>query len=77
MHQIRSGGRDSTKLLWMLNLPWKGFDKKIFTKIEAHVGMAQQLVRDLAIEEALQEEIEHTPEHNSQSYGDWCALSDK
>ena len=51
--------------------------KKTFTKIEAHAGMAKRLVRDLAIEEALQEEIKHTLEHNNQSYGDWCAISDK
>ena len=49
--------------------------KKTFTEIEAHAGMAKRLVRDLAIEEALQEEIKHTLEHNNQSYGDWCALS--
>ena len=35
------------------------------------------MVRYFAIEEALQEEIKHTPEHNNQSYGEWCALSDK
>ena len=34
---------------------------KTFTKIEAHAGMAEQLVIDLATEEALQEEIKHTP----------------
>ena len=39
--------------------------------------MEERLVRDLAIEEALQEEIKHTLEHNNQSYGDWCALSEK
>ena len=57
MQLIGSGGRESTKLLGMLNLPWQGFEKKTFTRIEAHAGMAEQLVRDLAIEEALQEEI--------------------
>ena len=61
----------------MLNLTWKGFEKKIFTKIEAHTGMAKRLVRYLAIEEALQEEIKHTLEHKNWSYGDWCDLSDK
>ena len=61
MQLIGCGGRESTKLFGMLNLPWKGFKKKkTFTKIEAHVGMAKRLVRDLAIEEALQEEIKHT-----------------
>ena len=39
--------------------------------------MAERLVRYLAIEEALQEELKHTLEHNNQSYGEWCALSDK
>ena len=39
--------------------------------------MAKRMVRDLAIEEALQEEIKHTLKHNNQSYGYWCDLSDK
>ena len=39
--------------------------------------MAERLVRDLAIEEHVQEEIKHKLEHSNQSYGDWCALSDK
>ena len=77
MQLIGGGGRESTKLLGMLNLPWQGFEKKTFTKIEAHTGMAERLVRDLAIEEALQEEIKDTLEHNNQSYGEWCAQTDK
>ena len=48
-----------------------------FTKIEATVGMAERLVRDLAIEEALQGEIKDTLERNNQSYGEWCAQADK
>ena len=39
--------------------------------------MAERLVRDLVIEEALREEIKHTLEHNNQSYVDWCSLLDK
>ena len=74
MQLIGGGGRESTKLFRMLNIPWYGFEKKSFTKIEAHAGMAKRLVRDLAIEEALQEEIKHTLEHNNQSYDEWCAL---
>ena len=35
--------------------------------------MSKPLVRDLAIEEALQEERKDTLEHNNQSYGEWCA----
>ena len=55
----------------------KGFEKKTFTKIEAHAGTAKRLVRDLSIEEALQEQIKHTLEQKNQSYGEWCALSEK
>ena len=51
--------------------------KKKFTKIEAYAGMAERLVRDLAIEEALQDKIKDTLEHNNQSYVDCCALSYK
>ena len=61
----------------MLNIPWQGSEKKTLTKIEAHAGMAERLVRDLAIEEALQEELKDTLEHNNQSYGEWCAQTDK
>ena len=57
-----------------MNPPWQGFEKKTFTKIEAHAGMAKRLVRDSDIEEALQEEIKYTLEQNNQSYVDWCAL---
>ena len=59
----------------MLNLPWQGFGKKTFSKIEAHAGMAERLVRDLSIEEALQEGKKK--EHNNKSYGKWCAQTDK
>ena len=38
----------------------EGIREKTFTKIEAHAGMAERLVRDLAIEEAPREEIKHT-----------------
>ena len=57
MQLIGGGGRESTNLSGMLNLPWQGFEKKTFTKIEANAGMAKRLVRYLAIEEDLQEEI--------------------
>ena len=73
------GGREieSTKLFGMLNIPWQGFGKNNFTKIEAYAGMSKPLVRDLVIEEALHEEIKDTLEHNNQSYGEWCAQTDK
>ena len=38
--------------------------------------MAERLVRDLEIEEALQEEIKDTLERNNQSYGEWFAQTD-
>ena len=38
--------------------------------------MAEQLVRDLAIEEALQEGKKYSLERNNQSYGEWCAQLD-
>ena len=57
MKLIGGGRRESTKILGVLNLHWQGFEKKNFTEIEAHTGMAEQLVRDLAIEEDLREEI--------------------
>ena len=60
MKLIGGGGIESTNLLGVLNLPWQGFEKKTFTKIEAHAGTAERLVRYLAIEEALQEEIKDT-----------------
>ena len=77
MQLIGGGGRESTKLLGMLNLPWQGFEKKTSPRIEANEDMAERLVRDLAIEEALQEEIKDTLERNNQSYGEWCAQTDK
>ena len=55
----------------------EGIQGKTFTKIEAHAGMAGRLVRYLAIEEDLQEEIKHTLEHNNLSYSEWCTISDK
>ena len=60
----------------VLNLPWKGSEKKNFTKIEAHAGMAERMVRNLDIKEDLLEEVKQTLEHKNQSYVDWCALSD-
>ena len=39
--------------------------------------MAERLVRDLTIGEAIKDEIKYTIEHKYQSYVDWCALSYK
>ena len=73
----RRGGERINKTLEDVEFTLEGVLGKTFTKIEAHAGMAKRLVRDLVIEEDLQEEIKHTLEHNNQSYGDWCALSYK
>ena len=63
------GLRDATNRRWgeRINKALGGVEstlevirEKTFTKIEAHAGMAERLVRDLAIEEALQEEIKQT-----------------
>ena len=51
--------------------------KLFFTKIKAYAGIAERLVRDLAIEKALQYEIKDTLEHSKQSCVNWCDLSDK
>ena len=77
MQLIGGGGGESTKLLGMLNLPCRVFEKKTYTRIKAHAGMTKRLVKNLAIEEALQEEIKEALEHNNQSYGEWCAQTDK
>ena len=61
----------------MLNPPWKGFEKKTFTKIKVTAGMTELMVRDLAIEEAPQEDIKDTLEHNNQSYDEWCAQTEQ
>ena len=50
---------------------------KTFTKIEINTGIEEQLVKYLAIEEALQTKIKEALEHKNQSYVDWCDLSYK
>ena len=61
------------KILGDVESTLAGIRGKTFTKIEANEDMAERLVRNLAIEEALQEEIKDTIERNNQSYGEWCA----
>ena len=73
----RGGGGVNKKISWGCWIPLAGIWRKTFTKIEAHAGMAERLVRYLAIDEALQTEIKETLEHNNQSYVDLWALSDK
>ena len=43
------GAGISTKLLGLLNPPWKGFEKKTYKKIEVYAGMANPMVRDVAL----------------------------
>lgn len=60
------------KLLGFLDLPsWRAFEDNMFTKIEKEVGLAERLVRELAIEDALQQEIKATLEFQGKSYKEW------
>ena len=86
LYQLPMGLRDATNRRWGgrinkalgdVESTLEGIREKTLTKIEAHAGMAERLVRDLAIEETLQEEIKDTLEHNNQSYGEWCAQIEK
>ena len=53
----RSWGERINKSLGDAESNLAGIREKTFTKIEANTGMAELLLRNLAIEEALQEEI--------------------
>ena len=66
IYQLPMGLRDATNRRWGERIKkalgdaestLAGIREKTFTKIEAHAGMVERLVRYLAIEEALQEEI--------------------
>ena len=56
----RRGGGGVNKSLGNSESTLAGIREKTFTKIEAYAGMVERMVRDLAIEEALQNEIKHT-----------------
>ena len=56
----RRGGGGINKYIGDAESTLAGIRKKTFTKIEAYSGMVEQLVRYLAIEEALQDEIKDT-----------------
>ena len=58
------GGQEINKSLGVFESNLAGIWKEKLTKIQVHAGMADRLVRDLAIEETLQEEIKETLEHN-------------
>ena len=62
----RRGGGRINKALGDAESTLVGIQIKTFTKIEAYAGMAELLVRDLTIEESLQDEIKDTLEHNNQ-----------
>ena len=87
IYQLPMGLQDATNWRWedRINKALGGAEstlagiqeEKNLTKIESNAGMAEWMVKDLAIEEALQEEIKDTLECNNQSYGEWCAQTDK
>ena len=72
-HRMR--GDRTNKALGNAESTLTGIREKTFTKIEIHAGMEERLVKDLAIEEALQNKIKEALEHINQSYVNWCALS--
>ena len=66
IYQLPMGLQDATNRRWGERInkslgdaesTLAGIWEKSFSKLEAHAGMAEQLVRYLAIQEALQEEI--------------------
>ena len=65
------------KYIWRDKFSLAGIRKKPFKQIESHTGMDERLVKDLAIEEALQIELKATLSHKNQSSVQRCALSDK
>ena len=76
LYQLPMGLRDATNRRWgggvnkalgSVESTLAGIRGKTFAEIEAHAGMAKRLVRDLEIEEALQDKIKDTLEHNNQS----------
>ena len=76
MQLIGGGGRESTNLLGVLNIPWKGFERKTLTKHKAHAGMAERLVRYLDWTGS-SEGNKKQGENINQSYGEWCAQTGK
>ena len=61
-------GGDNKKSSWEF-LIYLGRDSNVFfTNIEAYAGMAERLVRDSEIGEALRDEIKDKLEHNNQLY---------
>ena len=73
----RKWGERINKALGGAESTLAGIWEKNLHKIEANAGMAERLVRYLAIEEALQEEIKYILEGKNQSYGERYAKSDK
>ena len=70
-------GEKNNRALGVVNSTLGGIWEKTITKIEAHAGMAERLMKDLAIEDDLKEEIKDTLQHNDQSYGRWSDQTDK
>ena len=71
------GGDRINKVLENAESTLERIRKKTFTKVEEYAGTEERLVIYLEIEEAPQDEIKDTLEHNNQSYVDWCDISDK
>ena len=78
MHILGCGNVDAGKILGMMDLPWQGWAKNTFRRVEKHAGLAERVMCDLAIESALQDEIKATLEKEGKlSYKEWLAMSNE
>ena len=68
------GGRASTKLLVVINIPWKGFEKQ-FHKNRSTCRHDRTAGERLSNCRGSQIEIKPTLAHNNQLYVQWYALS--
>ena len=75
--QQNGGAENNQQISLGVKYTLAGIWEKIFTKIAAHAGMSERIVICLAIEQFLKKEIKYTLEHNYQSYGEWCAQTEK
>ena len=78
MQLIGRGGSESVKLLGLMDLPYQGWEKKRFRKVEEELGFMERLVCENSIEEVLKREIKDTLENKEKgSYARYLALSDE
>ena len=77
------GLRDATNRKWEERINKdiadlaRDLKKRPSQKLKHMQACPKPLVRNLTIKEAVREETKETIEHNNQSYGEWCAQTDK